>query len=229
VLLPFLALDRGRLRPRMIIVTVVTVTLGLALSFFLWGPSTLSPLTFAATRRSNAMSIFCFLRGRYSPLWLVRANPNIDFLAPIVLFVALMRAWSWYRVRHPDIETAGLVAVTTTVLFYHTGFPQYHMVPFALGAAWVVGRWDVLKSRPARTFAVACYFGWIAAFDCYFLISGDGTLFYWQVLEGMVGLPSFVFGCAFLAAVIRSAATDSQPVVRRPKSGDAVGARLGPA
>ena len=68
VLLPFLALDRGRLRPRFLVVAVASIALGLGLSCYLWGPSTLLPLKFAATRSSTVLSIFCFIRGRYSPL-----------------------------------------------------------------------------------------------------------------------------------------------------------------
>ena len=49
VLLPFLALDRGRLRTRFLQVAVVSIALGLAYELLLCrGPSTLSPLGFAA-------------------------------------------------------------------------------------------------------------------------------------------------------------------------------------
>ena len=184
VLLPFLALDRGRLRPRFVVVAVATIALGLGLSFALWGGSVLSPLVFAATRGSHCLSIFRFLRGLYSPLRWFTSSPNIDFLAPIILFVALLRAWSWYRVRHPDIEAACVVAVTTTALFYHTGFPQYHMVSFALGAWWAVQYWDVRPGQIARSLAVACYFGWLAAFECYYCVTiKDGNDYYWEYVE----------------------------------------------
>jgi hypothetical protein len=219
VLLPFLALDRGRLRPRFLIVALATIALGLGLSCAFWGSSTLSPLTFAATRRSNCLSIFKFLRGRYSPFRVY--YPNFDHTAPIVLFVALLRAWSWYRVRHPDIEAAGVVAVTTTALFYHTGFPQYHMVPFALGAWWAVRYWDVKRGRPARAFAVACYFGWLAAFEWYYFTIKDGNAFYWRYVEEIVGLPTFVIGCAFLTTVVLSARREGPGVIRGPESGGA--------
>ena len=154
---------------------MATIAVGLALSFAVWGRSTLSPLTFAATRRSNCLSIFRFLRGRYSPLRWFTSYPNIDYLAPIILFVALLRAWSWYRVRHPESKPACVVAVTTTALFYQTGFPQYHMVPFALGApGWSgTGMFDADKSP--RAIAVACYFGWLAVFDSYYFAEVDGS------------------------------------------------------
>jgi hypothetical protein len=229
VLLPFLALDRGRLRPRFLIVALATIALGLGLSCAFWGNSTLSPLTFAATRRSNCLSIFRYLRGHYSPLQFFMYNPNVDAMAPIILFVALLRAWSWYRVRHPDIEAACVVAVTTTALFYHTGFPQYHMVSFALGAWWAVRYWDVKRARLARAFAVACYFGWLAAFEWYYFTIKDGNDFYWEHVEEILGLPTFVIGCAFLTTVVLSARREEPGVIRGPESGgaDAVGAGIG--
>jgi hypothetical protein len=221
VLLPFLALDRGRLRPRFLCVAVATIALGLGLSYAFWGRSTLSPLTFAATRRSNCLSIFRYLRGEYSLLRYFMYNPNLDAMAPIILFVALLRAWSWYRVRHSDIEAAGVVAVTTTALVYQTGFPQYHMVPFALGAWWAVRYWDVERGRLVRAFAVACYFGWLAAFEWYYFTIKDGNAFYWKYVEEILGLPTFVIGCAFLTAVVLSARKEEPAVIRLTESGDA--------
>ena len=71
VLLPFLILDRGRLRYRLLIAAVVTIVLGLSASVLLWGPSTFRPLIFAAQRSSHHLSIYRFLNGHYSPLhWL---------------------------------------------------------------------------------------------------------------------------------------------------------------
>ena len=180
-----------------------------------------SPLTFAATRRSNFMSIFCFLRGRYSPLAWVLDYRNLDKLAPIVLFVALLRAWSWYRIRHPDVVCACVVAAIVTAIFYHTGFPQYHMVPFVLGACWVLEYWGVLRDRPARAIAVACYLGWLAVLNLYYLFINEfsGGL-YWDVVQDVAGLPTFLFGCGFIAAVVRSAGPASPGGSAQPGSPD---------
>jgi Glycosyltransferase family 87 len=223
VLLPFLALDRGRLRVRFLILAVVTIALGLGLSFAFWGPTMYSPLNFVATRRSECLSIFRFIRGLYSPIQRFIDPPGIDQLAPVVMFVAVLRAWSWYRVGHSDIESACVVAVTTTALLYQTGFPQYHMLPFALGASWTVRYWDVLRGQVARGIAIGSYFGWLAGFDVYYLIIDDRSPFYLTVVEEIIGLPTFVVGCAFLAAVVLSARREDQRVIDGPESGGAVG------
>ncbi len=88
VLVPFLALDRGRIRYRFLLAVVAAIALGLGLSIAWWGHSTLHPLTFAATRKSTTLSIFRYIRGPYSPLvWLGGAS-NYDYLAPPLMFLA---------------------------------------------------------------------------------------------------------------------------------------------
>jgi hypothetical protein len=206
VLLPFLAFDRGRLRSRFVVTAVASIALGMAISVYLWGPSTFAPLEFAATRSATTMSIFRFLHGRYSPLYQSRFAVNIAFLARVILILALVRAWSWNRTRQPDLATAGAVAVVTTVLFYPTGFPQYQMVPFVLGTYWTVRRWHSIRGRLAPIAGVVLYFGWLAAFDLYYaFVVEESNAYYWDIGRDIVGLPSFVAGCAFLAALISSA------------------------
>ncbi len=106
VLLPFLALDRGRFRLRLLIAALASIGFGLILSCWLWGPSTLRPLEFAANRPSTTLSIFRFIRGPYSPLLRLGAPINYDALSPVILFLALMLAWSWSL--RPATESRGV-------------------------------------------------------------------------------------------------------------------------
>ncbi len=204
VLLPFLALDRGRLRTRFLQVAVVSIALGLAMSCYVWGPSTLSPLGFAARRRAALLSIFRFLRGVNSPLNWFGVGGNYDFLAPIVMALALLRACWWSWVRRPDVEASALVAMVTMVLFYPTGFPQYQMVPFVLGSSWAVRHWDLIRGRPLRILAIAGYFGWLGVFDAHYGYFGDGATVCGFMVEETAGLPAFLFGWMFLVSVVRS-------------------------
>ena len=125
VLVPFLAFDRGRPRTRFLTVAVLTIALGMELSCHFWGLLTLSPLRLAASRGSTALSIFRFIRGRYSPLFWFGVGGNYDYLSPIIIALALALAWRWSWVRRPRVEASALVAVLITVVFYQTGFPQY--------------------------------------------------------------------------------------------------------
>ena len=85
VLLPFLALDRGRVRKWFLIAAIASIVLGLELSYHIWGPSMFSPLRLAATRRSTCLSIFMFLRGPYSPMRWFGVWSNYDYLSPYLM------------------------------------------------------------------------------------------------------------------------------------------------
>jgi hypothetical protein len=79
-------------------------------------------------------------------------------------------------------------------------------VAFVVGLSWVVRHWGDLSGRAARTFGVGCYFAWLAAFESYYaLIDSDGADWYWVVVDDLAGLPTFLFGCAFVVVVIRLA------------------------
>lgn len=206
VLLPVLSLDRGRVRTRFVIVAPAAIAFGLLLSIRVWGLSTLLPLERAANRYSTPLSIFWFLSQRYSPLDLLGYPVNWSALAPFILILAELGSWAWVCIRQPDIEAAAVVATTITVLLYRAVYPQYHMVPFVLGSSWVVRHWGSIRGRAVRVVAIACYFGWLAAFELYYAFNDEETRSaVWAVLQDVVGLPSFVCGCAFLAAVVLSA------------------------
>jgi hypothetical protein len=206
-LLPFLAIDRGRrLRYRLLVAALVPIAAGLGLSTLIWGPSTFLPLKLAATRSSTMMSIFHFLRGRYSPLPRFGILPNLEDLAPCAQLLALGCAWMWARIREPDVEASAAVAAAITVLLYRVGYPQYQTVPFVLGSAWAVHRWDRLRGRILLALAMAGDFGWLAAFDVYYMLVDQWHLnSAWAQVQDLSGLPTFLLGCAFVAAVVRAA------------------------
>lgn len=197
VLLPFLVLDHGRIRGRLVATSAVLIAAGLGLSCLVWGPSTLSALGFAANRSATYLSIFRFLGGRYSPLHLAGVEGNVDALALPALAVALSGAWFWCRARRTDPATSALLAALITLLLYRNGFPQYQMVLFMLASYWVAATWGQRRHRTALAIALIGYFGWIIAFDVMYCLIGDG----WPRFEDAVGLPTFVLGAALVACV----------------------------
>jgi hypothetical protein len=211
VLLPFLALDRGRFRFRLFLTGILVIVLGMALSYKIWGDSLFRPLTLAGTRFSTYLSIFRFLRGRYSPLHWVTVAPNYDWLSPVILFVALLRAWTWARLNKVDAGCAATLAILTTLLLYQNGFPQYQMVSFVVVSYWVVRDWDRLPRRYALAASLVFYFGWISLFNAFFCAEDEADpapLFDWRRVEDAVGLPTFLLGCALIVCVVRSARFD---------------------
>jgi len=206
VILPFLALDGRRPRPRLVLAAAVPIALGLGLSALIWGPSTFRPLAFAATRGSNLLSIFRFLRGAYSPLRLFGGAPDGDFLALPCLALAGGSAFAWCWWRRVDMATSALLATLTTLLFYRVGFVQYQMVPFLLASYWAMSGREWLGRAPFLMAALGVYFGWLAAFDLYYAWFG-GVVHPedpWAWVEEVAGLPTFLTGLALLIALIRS-------------------------
>jgi hypothetical protein len=72
------------------------------------------------------------------------------------------------------------------------------------------------------------YFGWLAAFDVYYSFVDDWRPdFFWHVIREVVGLPTFLLGCTFLAGVVRSSTPVDEGVVHRAQSEAARAARPG--
>jgi hypothetical protein len=207
VLLPFLILDRGKVRLRLLASALAVIALGLGASCAIWGTSTFRPLTFAATRESSLLSILRFLRGSYSPLRWFMASSDLDAMATPFLIVTLLRAWTWCRLRWIDPVSSAVLAILTLLLFYQVGFPQYQMVLFVLATYWVVRDWERFRIRSPLAAALGCYFGWQAAFDVLYCWFG-GTLGFGDELSWVpevVGLPTFLLGCVLVVCVVREA------------------------
>ena len=91
VLLPFLAIDGDRSRPRVrfLAASLATIAVGLAESWLIWGSSTFLPLMLAATRQATTLSIFRFLHGRYSPLYRLGISGNYESFSTPAMLLAL--------------------------------------------------------------------------------------------------------------------------------------------
>lgn len=199
-LLPFLALERGRVRGRLVVAMTVPIALGIGLSYLVWGPSMFGPLSFAATRHSTYLSIFRFLRGRYSPLDELGLEVAPDQLALPALALALLGVWWWCRTRQPDPATAAVLAMLVTLLLYRNGYPQYQMVLLMLASYCVAQTWEQRRHRTALAITLVGYFGWIVVFDVTYSLIGEGV----PTFEDLVGLPTFALGCALGACIVWS-------------------------
>jgi hypothetical protein len=179
----------------------------LGISEAVWGPSVFRPLPFAAQRESQYLSIFRYLKGQYSPLVHLEGSRNFDYLAGPILFVALLRAWTWSRLGNVDTASSAVLAIATTLLFYLVGFPQYQMVLFLLASYWVVARKEQIKNQVPLYVALGCYFGWLCIFDVIECSKGAG----FHSMEEWAGLPTFVLGCGLITCIVRSATTQVVP------------------
>jgi hypothetical protein len=214
VLLPFFVLDGDRFRLRTPFVALASIACGLALSCALWGPATLRPLTFAANRPSATMSIYWFFRSPYSPLLRMGMLPNLDYLSPVIMGLALMLAWSWSRRRRPSLEAVAAVVAATTVLLYRVGYPQYQMVPFVLVSSWVLRNWRGLRARTLLGVALAFQLAWLAVFDvCDVFYNNSVPSPLLEMVQNFSGMPTFVFGCLLLTGMVRAATPEHRDTV----------------
>jgi Glycosyltransferase family 87 len=205
VLLPFLVLDGGRIRPRfrLFVTACAVILLGLAISEAVWGPSVFRPLLFAAQRDSQYLSIFRYLKGLYSPLIHLEIQRDFDAMSAPILFVALLRAWTWSRLRSVDTASSAVLAIVTTLLFYKVGFPQYQMVLFVLASYWVAAKSQQIRNRVPLYVALGCYFGWLSIFDVIECTKGVD----FHSMQEWAGLPTFLLGCGLIVCIVRASTT----------------------
>jgi hypothetical protein len=206
VLLPFLAVDRGRVRLRLLAAAILGLVLGMGASALYWGPSTFRPLIFAAGRSSHHLSIYRFLKGRFSPRYLLGINENPDEWAPLLMMTALVLVWMWAQRRRIDPAMSAVVAILVTLMFYQVGFPQYQMVLFVLISYWALGQPGQIKGSRLLGLAVFAYFGWLSIFD---LIECRLDIDYLRMQE-WIGLPTFVLASLVLGCFVGAASRERQ-------------------
>jgi len=175
VLLPFLMLDQRRVRLRLFGSCSFFVILGLAISVLMWGASTFQPLKFAVMRNS-AGSIFAFLRGDSSPLWLVWNSPNVDWLALPCLSAAGLGVFAWCVIRRTGPALSAVLAVLVTLLFYQFALVRYQMILFCLISYWAFSEWERLRRHTFFTTLLVSYFGWLAFLDLNYFMYLDRWL-----------------------------------------------------
>jgi hypothetical protein len=205
VALPFLTVEGKRLRLRLAGAAILTILLGMTLSVLTWGSSTFRPLTFAAKRGSNLLSIFRFLKGHYSPLRLIWESPNLDRLATPCLAVAGLAVFAWCWKRRVGPATAAVLAVLSTLIFYQVGFPQYHVILLMLGATWAVREGPDLRAEPKLRLTIGMYLAFFGTFEVFMAAIG-GVVHPedpWGWVDEVVGLPAFLVQAPLLTALIR--------------------------
>ena len=200
VLLPFLILDRKRIRVRLLVVALGLIALGLGTSVAIWGASTFRPLGFAAGRSSHYLSIYRFLKGRHSPMFWFDFYEDPDQFAMPALAIALGSLWAWTRRKSVPLRAAAALSILITLLFYQVGFPQYQMVLFVLASNWVIRDQGKLRWVTVPWVALGLYWSWLAVFD---LIDASVEIDKLWMQE-WVGLPTFLLGLLLAICIGRS-------------------------
>ena len=199
VILPFLVFSERRFHFRLLSFCVGVVILGLAVSVFIWGTSTFSPLTFAATRNS-VFSIYIVLASTHSPLRPFLDSLNVDWLDKPLLLTAGLATFTWCILRQIEPALSSALAILVTLLFYRVGYAQYQMVLFSLILYWAVSNWAQFEKQSVLVALLVCYFGFLTLQNLAFWWGLVGSIFYSNVV---VSLLQFLLGCALLVGLIQ--------------------------
>jgi hypothetical protein len=194
VILPFFVFNERRLRLRTFSSCAVLVALGLTMSTLVWGHSTFSPLTYAATRDSN--------NSIYELLGSVWASPHLDSLEKPLGLAAGLAVLTWCVMQRLGFALSAVLAILVTLLFYRVGSINYQMVLFFLVSYWAVSNWQQLKEYSVLSAVLISYFGLLAATDI-------AIFFGWERYGDYsmaVVLLKFLVGCALLGGLLHFSA-----------------------
>ena len=214
VLLPFLMIDQRRVKLSPLLSCFGIVSSGFTISCSIWGMSTFSPIFLATERASKQISIFRFLRGRFSPLHLLTDSPNLDkySIYATVVFILLVIFLSWLR----NIETslAGMIGMLTALTFYKVGHLQFYTCLFLMMPFWYTTSVLPETRKLKILFSNGIFLMWIASLQLAYSLSGLREP-PWLYLRDIVGLPSFLLaGWAIITAIhygtLMTSLTDTQ-------------------
>jgi hypothetical protein len=199
VILPFLVFSERRFHFRLLSFCVGVVILGLVVSVLIWGTSTFSPLTFAATRDSH-WSIYVVLASTHSPLRSFLDSPNVDWLDKPLLLTGGLGMFTWCILRQIEPALSSALAILVTLLFYRAGYANYQIVLFSLILYWAVSNCAQFEGHPVLAALLVGYFGFLTIVNLAFWWGLVGSIFYSHVV---VSLLQFLLGCVLLVGLVQ--------------------------
>jgi hypothetical protein len=202
VLVPFFALENGRLRWRVLVVAAASVMLGLAASALVWGDSFLGAFKYGAVREPKLLSVLASLQSLPTPIsgsallgWLIRVN-SVHVALVVVLTVALSM-----RLRLHFIE-ASVLGLLATLLTFKVGHPQFYLPWLCLVAALPL----VAEASALRLLWTALpYVLFLDIFQYGYAWGANGYYHKLSVVRRLVGFASFALGTATIALHLVSA------------------------
>src|SRR5262249_46188436 len=168
---------------------VGVVILGLVVSVLIWGTSTFSPLTFAATRKS-VWSIYVVLTSTHSPLRPFFESLSADWLDKPLLLIAGLVTFAWCTLRQIEPALSSVLAILVTLLFYRAGYANYQMVLFSLVLYWAVANWPQFKEHSVLAALLVGYFCFLTIVNLAFWCNLVGPIFYSHVVVSFLQLLS---------------------------------------
>jgi hypothetical protein len=198
LILPFVLVERGRWRWRLLVGTAVGLAVGFGACALRWGTTFLEPIRFAANRPASLMSVFRFLSGELSPLRPFGIS-DVDWLSLPLMAVAGVAIGAVHLRARWTTEGGALVAVCLLLSLYKVGHRQFYALALVLLALWMMRQprpWPLRLRRSAATYVI-----WLAGFAVLYKWTNgfDDT----PLREGVSGLVNLALTIWLIAEVAR--------------------------
>jgi hypothetical protein len=197
VLVPWFALEQGRLRWRLPVAAGVTVGLGLAAAAGVWGSSLLTAFTYGAAREPKLLSVLAALQAKPE---LVGGRDVLDVLIRFnsvsVVFVVVLSFAFGLRLRLHFLE-ASVLGLLATLLTFKVGHPQFYLPWLCMVAALPLAR---RASADRLLWTVLPYVVFLSLFQYGYTWGANGYYHQLTVVRRFGGFVSFGLGVATIVA-----------------------------
>ncbi|MEL4894849.1 glycosyltransferase 87 family protein [Crocosphaera sp. Alani8] len=210
VLFPILVIDNRRIRVLPGITYFIFITVGFLVSFLIWGESTFNPLIFASARDSKILSIFFFLKSRFSPLRLFTEQPNLDNYSNYTMIIGYLVVVFYTWKRRIESSLSAIIYMMIVLVLYRTGHFQFFTSIFLISPFWYATT-NLSKSRKEKILVpISIYLYWITILHLtFYLFKGIGP-WPWSLFREIAGLPNLLLSLWTIVTVVRLGYSSSE-------------------
>jgi hypothetical protein len=203
LLIPFFALDARRIEPRLILSSLGTIALGMALAILRWGTAWFEAVAFGISRDATILSILrpIAVLGRH--LGITDIDLLVRYNGPLVVLVWLAAfAIAWLR--RDNWLVASCWGFFVVLLTYKVGNPQFWVTWLALVAALPLVNSPAADHLARLSWPFAIF---LSVFELgYVLLQPKYYQGQWLWVNDIAALPAFALGAVLLWTFLSSPA-----------------------
>ena len=202
ILLPFLMYEHRRLLWAPGLACAGLVAAGMAVSFLLWGESTLNPILFATDRPGSMLSIFRVISAHPETARALFGTTDVGWASIYLMGLAGATVWAVAAWRNLPVVEASMLGFLAVITSYKVGNQQF-LLTFVLLAAYSVaslGRGGRVAYRPLL--GVLVYLLFLEGFQVLYILTRWLSPPWDRVLD-IVGLPTFALALIAVTTGLR--------------------------
>lgn len=156
-----------------------------------WGATIFDPLLYNSERESKMLSVFMFLRGKFSPLPLIGIEGadhlSLYFVIGSIFITFILHLWFGF-----DHLLSVVLTLSGVLLFYRVGHHQFHLSLVFLLVFFIATHYESIQAiHPKACTCAWWYLGWIA-FATILYAATEGYYKRFEIIRDIIGLPSFI-------------------------------------